>query len=138
MTRFLPLVYACAAMALLTFTVAVFMLTRRIGEIRSRKLGLAQLATSRELSQLECVRVADNFRNLFEMPVLFYAVCILAIVVGLASKPFIAMAWLYVALRCVHSLIHCSYNHVRHRFYAFGASFAVLVAMWVTLVVAIS
>jgi hypothetical protein len=125
-------------MALLTLVVAVHMLAMRIAEIRRRSLRLPQLATSVELAQLECVRVADNFRNLFETPVLFYVVCILAIVVGIASKAFVALAWIYVALRCAHSVIHCTYNHVRHRFYAFGASLAVLVAMWVTLAVAIS
>ncbi len=42
-----------------------------------------------------------------------------------------AGAWLYVALRVVHSLIHCTYNKVMHRLSAFVASFALLVALWV-------
>ena len=131
MERFLPLAWACVAMAALTFVVAVRLLHARITEMREKKIRPQQFATSRDAQQMESLRIADNLRNLHEAPVLFYAVCILLMVTGHVSAFFVACAWLYVALRCVHSWIHCTYNRVRHRFYAFGASFAVLAAMWV-------
>ena len=40
------------------------------------------------------------------------------------------LAWAYVALRVVHSLIHLSYNHVYHRLAAFVVSNGVLAALW--------
>ena len=40
------------------------------------------------------------------------------------------LAWIFVALRVLHSAIHCSYNKVMHRFYAYVAGGMVLFALW--------
>ena len=40
-------------------------------------------------------------------------------------------------LRYVHSVIHCSYNKVLHRFAIFGLSLAVLAALWAGFLVAV-
>ena len=74
-----------------------------------------------------------NYMNLFELPVLFYVGCLVAVVTGAETPALVALGWAYVAFRVAHSLIHVTYNHVMHRFYAFGASNAVLIAMWVLL-----
>jgi hypothetical protein len=71
-----------------------------------------------------------NFMNLLEAPVLFYVVCLVFQVSGLALAAFVPLAWTYVALRILHSLIHLTYNRVRHRMLAFAASNVVLVIMW--------
>jgi hypothetical protein len=72
-----------------------------------------------------------NYMNLLEMPVLFYIVCLLIYVTGGASQIMVIVAWLYVALRVVHSAIHLSYNRVIHRLIVFAASNFVLIALWV-------
>jgi len=69
--------------------------------------------------------------NLLELPMLFYVVGILLYVSGGASYLAIFLAWLYVALRIVHSLIHLTYNHVLHRLAAFTLSNVALVMLWV-------
>lgn len=74
-----------------------------------------------------------NYMNLLELPVLFYVACLLGLLTRAAPAPFISLAWMYVGLRVVHSLIHITYNHVMHRFAAFATSNAVLLAMWVLL-----
>lgn len=71
-----------------------------------------------------------NYMNLLELPLLFYVVCLLAHVTGSASPAAVALAWAYVVLRVVHSLIHLSYNHVLHRFAAFALSNLVLLGLW--------
>ena len=48
-----------------------------------------------------------------------------------ATHLAVAIAWTYVALRIVHSLIHLTYNHVMHRLAAFTASNVALVVLWV-------
>ena len=131
MRNFLPLLAPVFALVLLTFAVAVRMLLARIGELKRRRIRLQSLATSKGLNELECVAIADNFRNLFEMPVLFYLLAVLLMITGQQGPLFVGAAWLYVALRAVHSWIHCGYNRVRHRFYAFAASVLVLAAMWI-------
>ena len=64
-----------------------------------------------------------NYMNLLELPVLFYVVCIVAFVSGVATSLTVGLAWLYVGLRMVHTLVHVMYNDVMHRFAAFAADF---------------
>ena len=131
MRIFLPLLLPVFALVLLVFIVAVKMLHARISEMKRLRIHPQKLATSVGTAQLECAAIADNFRNLFEMPVLFYLLVVLLMVTGQQGVVFVALAWLYVALRYVHSFIHCGYNKVRHRFYAFAGSVLVLAVMWV-------
>ena len=72
-----------------------------------------------------------NYMNLLELPMLFYVVCLILFVTGGASHVAVALAWLYVALRIVHSLIHLTYNRVMHRLVAFALSCTVLAVLWV-------
>ena len=74
---------------------------------------------------------ANNLANLFEMPVLFFALVPLLLVLHHAGTIEVALAWVFVALRALHSIIHTGSNVVRTRFYVYGASCAVLAAMWV-------
>ncbi|MFT3820184.1 MAG: MAPEG family protein [Rubrivivax sp.] len=74
-----------------------------------------------------------NYMNLLELPLLFYVGCLAALVTSNVSPALLRLAWAYVALRVVHSLIHVGYNRVSHRFAAFAASNGVLVAFWVVL-----
>jgi hypothetical protein len=71
-----------------------------------------------------------NFMNLLEVPLLFYVVCLVFYVSGTMSERFVTLAWVFVALRIVHSLIHLSYNKVMHRLIAFAASNIVVIVMW--------
>lgn len=73
--------------------------------------------------------------NLLEAPVLFYVGCIVVFAIGKVDQTIIAVAWAYVGLRIVHSLIHVTYNNVFHRLVAFALSNFVLIAMWVLLVI---
>jgi hypothetical protein len=119
------------AMIALTFLVWVRLYFERIGEMRERRIDPQLVATSAmAASKLTRTQAADNFRNLFEMPVLFYALC-LAVTVTATPTPFlIDGAWGFVVLRAAHSLIHCTYNRVRHRFAVYVASSALLFALW--------
>jgi hypothetical protein len=72
-----------------------------------------------------------NYMNLLEIPVLFYVVCLVLFVTGTASPLANALAWVYVGLRVIHSIVHLSYNHVLHRLGAFAASNVALLALWV-------
>lgn len=48
-----------------------------------------------------------------------------------------ALAWVYVVLRGIHSLIHLSYNHVFHRFAVFATSNVVMALLWLNLLLAL-
>ena len=129
------LVLTCAAMVLLVALVALRMLYVRVTEMRTRRIHPQQVATSKtQADKFQSIQAADNYRNLFEMPVLFYAVCGVLLVLNKADSTFVTLAWLFVALRYAHSAIHCSYNNVNHRFLAFAGSCGLVWAMWARLV----
>lgn len=122
------------ALVALTFAVAIRMLIVRIGEMRRLRIHPQKVAVSAQAAQCFVdTRAADNFRNLFEMPVLFYVALLAAFATSSTNGVLIALAWLYVACRVAHSIIHCGYNRVMHRFYAFASSCIVLLALWIVL-----
>jgi hypothetical protein len=73
---------------------------------------------------------ADNFKNLFEMPVLFYALCLGMWMAGLVDPVNVQLAWGYVALRAVHSYIQCGSNNVMARFRTFLLSSLILMLLF--------
>jgi hypothetical protein len=75
--------------------------------------------------------VNRNVMNLLEMPVLFYVVGVSLFVTRYVEPGLVALAWIYVGLRLVHSLIHVTYNRIFHRFIVFASSNLVLLAMWI-------
>jgi hypothetical protein len=114
-----------------TAIVWIWMYVVRIGEIRRRRLDAQTFARARDAATaLERTTPADNLRNLFEVPVLFYTLCTFVAVTGLTSAAMLLAAWIYVALRVAHSLIHVTYNRVMHRFYVYAASTVLLFGMW--------
>jgi hypothetical protein len=118
------------AQVVLTAIVAVRMYYARIAELRRRRIHPQTLATSRAAVTLEDVAAADNFRNLFEIPVLFYAICPVLYVTNQVTALQLTLAWGFVALRIFHSLIHITYNRVMHRFRMFVLSMLCVFAMW--------
>ncbi|HEX8383679.1 MAG TPA: MAPEG family protein [Sphingomonas sp.] len=74
---------------------------------------------------------ADNLANLFEMPVLFFALVPLLLMFRQVTTAQLILAWLFVILRAAHSLIHLGPNVVKWRFQVYLASAALLFAMWI-------
>ncbi|GAA5074927.1 MAPEG family protein [Lysobacter panacisoli] len=119
------------AMVALTLVVWIRMYVVRIGEMRRERIHPQSIATSAQIAQrLADTRASDNFRNLFELPVLFYAALAAAALTGQATTAVLSLAWLFVALRVLHSLIQCGYNKVMHRFWIYIAGALVLWTLW--------
>jgi len=127
------LIGALLALVLLTAIVGARLLFTRVQEMRQKRIHPQAASTSVKMAaRLENVQAADNFRNLFEVPVLFYALGAVALATHQTPNWLVAGAWVFVALRAVHSIIHCTYNKVMHRLAVFLASFGLLVALWVS------
>lgn len=119
------------AQVLLVLAVAVRMYLVRVAEMRARRIRPQSIATSRTAAEaLQNIAAADNFRNLFEAPVLFFAVCGALAITDTVTTLQLALAWAYVGLRAIHSFIHVTYNRVIHRFAAYLASMVCLFLMW--------
>lgn len=74
---------------------------------------------------------ADNYNHLMEQPTVFYALMLFAASTGGQSYLLNLLAWIYVGLRVVHSLVQATINRVMVRFTFFFVSSAVLIAMTV-------
>lgn len=73
--------------------------------------------------------VADNYNHLMEQPTVFYAVAITLALLGTASGLAITLAWAYVALRVIHSLVQILSNRVVVRFAVFALASLCLLGM---------
>lgn len=119
-------------LALLTALVFGRLYQDRIAEIRARRIHPQRLATSKDaMGVLENVASSDHYRNLFETPVLFYALCGFLAITQLTTVLLLACAWGYVFLRAAHTYIHLTSNKVIRRFQLFFGSSIVLYGMWV-------
>jgi len=125
----------CVALAGLTFVVMGRMYVTRISEMRRRRIHPQKLASARQTAELEDTRASDHFRNLFEVPVLFYLLCTLLSITKLTTMFLLACAWGFVTLRCFHAYIHLTHNTVIRRFQTFLAGSFVLFVMWVAFAV---
>jgi hypothetical protein len=125
--------YPVMAMVALTFIVMFVMLKERVKEMTERRIHPQSAPSSSQLSHvLKNTQGADNYKNLLEMPTLFYVLCAILMLSTKALSPILlGLAWAYVALRAWHSFVHVSYNKVMHRFKIFLASALVLGVMWV-------
>lgn len=72
---------------------------------------------------------AHNYIHLMEQPTLFYAVCLTLALLGAGDGLNLGLAWAYVGLRVLHSLVQGTSNVIRYRFMLFAASTLALVAL---------
>lgn len=80
---------------------------------------------------------ARHWDNLFELPTLFYAGCIVAFVLGAVGTWTLVFAWGFVAARVVQSLVHMTYNNPAHRGLAFVLGVVFTLALWVDVALAV-
>ncbi len=119
------------AMVVLVAVVTFRMFFERKRQVAAEGIRFSEIPSGSQMAtRFADTRAADNYRNLFEMPVFFYAAVIVASLVGAVTPLSLALAWGYVALRVVHSWIHCGHNRVRHRLSAFFASNLMLWSLW--------
>lgn len=117
-------------MLLLTFAVWVLMYVRRIRFLMANRIHAQRLATPGKVEQIipdEIQYPAYNLRNLFELPVVFYALCLYLYVTGNVDAVFVSAAWVFFGFRVVHSAVQCTVNIVMLRFLVYMAS---ALALW--------
>ncbi len=122
-------------MVLLHFIVLFYLAKIRADGIQKNKIHPQKFATRDDVSKfVGNSSTSDNFQNLFEMPIVFYVLSLMLIVSKNANNFLSFVAWGYVLSRYLHSFIHCSYNKVMHRFYAFMLSNIFLIIYFIGIV----
>ena len=128
------------ALVALTFIVWLTMFWQRGAHMRRNPPTADDFATGeaalRYFAPVEMA--ANNLRNLFEMPVLYFGLIPLLLITHQANHIQVILAWTYVVLRAVHSFIHIGPNKVPVRFLVYALSCAILMAMWIGFAVDLS
>ncbi|QZD87889.1 MAPEG family protein [Qipengyuania psychrotolerans] len=130
-----PILQAVVALAAWTMIMWIWMYATRIPAMsRNPKLDPAHMVgstgTSLRAELPEKVSwKADNYNHLHEAPTVFYAIAILLAITGYGDGMNALLAWIYVGLRVIHSLVQSTSNRVLVRFVLFALSSIVLMAL---------
>lgn len=135
----MEIIYPMFALVVLTFVIGFStgisrLVSARKGHVDRRYFKLLSGYTPPDY----IVKLGRNFSNLLEVPVLFYALGTILLVLGITNQVMMGLAWAFVVLRIIHSIIHVTYNNPIHRFLAFLLSSSIVLIMWIQLVIIIS
>jgi hypothetical protein len=119
------------ALVVWTMVILVWLYLRRIPAMRKAGIDPAKIKGSETYASMpqldpKAVWVSDNYNHLHEQPVIFYALCVYTHLVGVWDGLNVGLAWAYVAIRIIHSLIQVTTNFVPLRFAVFNLGSLVL------------
>ncbi len=119
------------ALIVLSLIVWIWMYATRVPAMQKAGLQPQEVRFPAALQQLPDAarQVADNYNHLMEQPTIFYALVFYIVLAGHSDQLHIYLAWAYVALRVVHSLVQGTVNIVSLRFSIFTLSTLVLMLM---------
>ena len=130
---FLPML----ATMTLTAVVWFYMYARRVPAMRRAGVSVQTYTTPDKVAEHLSDEVnysANNLKNLFEVPVLYYGLCLYLFVTGNVDTAYVVAAWLFFLLRVFHSVVHCTRNVVMLRFYLYAAA---AMSLWFMLAMAL-
>lgn len=133
----LNLVYPALALIFWIFVVGLVLMKRRRDAFVSRAVKPDEVSVSTERYPLPARLASANFTNQFESPVIFFALVMLAMEVKATSHLMTLLAWLYVASRVVHTVIHIGPNKLPLRGAVYGVGMIALMGMWLGIVLAV-
>jgi hypothetical protein len=118
---------------LLTFAVLIAMGGRRRTALTSKATRMKDIALGQDAWPVDATKAANNFRNQFEIPVLFYGVAAFALLTKSVDAWMLGFATVFVMARAVHAFIHLGANQVMNRAYAYFVGVGAVLAMWILL-----
>jgi len=78
-----------------------------------------------------------HYKNFFEIPILFYLLCLVLYMIDDVSAIDLWIAWLFVLFKGIHSYIRITSNYVPYRAYSFNVCVFLLFGGWIILVIKI-
>lgn len=134
----ITIIYPAATLAVFTMGISFVLVGMRFYLVWAKKTnpGYFKLNRGQKMPDYH-TRLEQHYSNLFEFPVLFYSLVAVLLASGKVDDTYIWLAWGYVGLRFVHSIIHTTYNHILHRLFIFGMSCLLVTGMWIKLALSI-
>ena len=127
-----PILAPVVALVAWTMVMWTWMYLTRIPAILRLKMRMDPRAPRGEqMSQLpaEVRWKADNYNHLFEQPTIFYAIALALALMEQGGGINYTLAWIYVGLRVVHSVLQATWNKIEARFGVFFISSLVLITL---------
>lgn len=122
------------AHAVLVFGLYALLGWRRRILVKAGRIQPAQFRENHAANEpAESLVVRNSLANQFELPLLFHVCCILLYTAQADNLPSVILAWIFVATRYAHALVHVTSNDLRYRSPLFALGFVALVGMWVWL-----
>ncbi|MDC3401942.1 MAPEG family protein [Alphaproteobacteria bacterium] len=117
-------------LGLWTVVVFVWMMATRAPAMQKAGIKIQDAKHPRQMKlPSQVIQVSDNYNHLFEQPTLFYAIAISIAVLGHGDALNVQLAWAFVLLRIIHSVVQGTINIVAVRFSLFALAWVVLAAM---------
>lgn len=135
-----PILTPIVALVAWTHLMWAWMYLTRIPAIRRARMRLDPYAPRGEQMSTLPAEVrwkADNYNHLMEQPTLFYAITLALALLGQGGGDNLVLAWAYVVLRVLHSLVQALINLIELRFTVFFLSSLVLIALTVNAVITV-
>jgi hypothetical protein len=110
----------------------IWLYVARIGAMRRAAISAKGMRGTRGLDGIIPDKAnwpAHNYSHLMEQPTIFYAIVIALVLMGFDHPINVYLAWAYVVLRIVHSLIQATVNIVIIRFAVFTLSSLCLIGL---------
>ena len=119
------------ALVVWTFVIWAWMYATRIPAMQRAGIDPKKVKRKDDIEGLPVAvkQIADNYNHLHEQPTVFYALLVYSHLVGVADALNVQLAWAYVGLRVVHSLVQCTKNFVPVRFSVFMLASLVLLVI---------
>jgi hypothetical protein len=125
----IAILYPVFAQIILTFVLLVVMAWGRRKVMLTPGFRWRDIALDSSRWPEDARKIANCYGNQFELPVIFYVICLIALITGKADFVMVVLAWVFVASRVVHALIHTGPNIVPLRGAAFGVGILVVMIM---------
>ncbi|MEM7099736.1 MAG: MAPEG family protein [Pseudomonadota bacterium] len=127
------MLYPGLALIVWTYVMWLWMYVTRVPAIQKAQIDMEELSRTGAPLELpaDVARVADNYNHLHEQPTLFYALICIAALIGAVDSLQVMLAWGYVGMRVIHSLIQATRNVIIVRFGVFVVTSLVLFTLLV-------
>ncbi len=119
-----------AALVGFTFLFGVYMLYCRVSAVKTGSLKASYFKVYDQPAPEIIIKTQRHYANLFELPVIYYVTVIVASLQLLNDHQTLLFAWLFVAARVVHAVIHVTTNKLYPRMLAFLVGWGAVVGLW--------
>lgn len=127
------LIFAMLAQGALALGLVWYLGSIRIPMILRGEVSIRDIALSRQGWPEREKQVSNAVDNQFQLPLLFYVACGLALALG-PTWFDLGLAWAFVVSRYLHAAIHITDNNVIRRFWAYTVGLGILTVFWLVLV----